>query len=335
MKISIVGAGAWGTALATLLAQNRHNVLIWAYEPEVVDLINNTHENSWYLPGITLNKSIRATNDLAQVIDHAQWVFEAVPVKFLRSVLVQAVPYFSADKTWVITSKGIEQETLMVPSQIIDDVFEYKTEQVAISGPSFAHDVAQKDITALTVAAAACAAAQAVQKLLANEYFSPYISLDMLGVQLGGALKNVITLGIGMLDGAGYADNTKAFIFTRGLHEMVELGVQLGAQRETFYGLSGVGDLVLTAMGKRSRNLALGRRLGAGEALQAIVGKTDQFHFPEGINTVQSLQQLMKKQKVDLPVFEGIYQVIFSDISLQEMLKELIKQTVGFQEECA
>jgi glycerol-3-phosphate dehydrogenase (NAD(P)+) len=322
MKIAMLGSGAWGTALATLLAHNGHEVLMWAYESEVANDINQFHENKHYLPGITLDKKISATSDISQAICGTQWIFEAIPVEFLRKALEQTVHCFSKEQIWVITSKGIEQNTLMLPSQIIDDVFGYKTKQAVIAGPSFAYDLARKDITGVAVAAQDCAVADALQELMANLYFRPYVNLDMVGVQLAAALKNVITLGVGMLDGAGFADNAKAFLFTRGLHEMVQLGIAMGAQKDTFYGLAGVGDLVLTAMGKRSRNLQVGRYLGIGKTLDHILQTTG--YIPEGINTVQSLHQLMHKKQIAMPVCDGIYKVIFGSITLHDMLADLM-----------
>ena len=331
MNCAILGSGAWGTAIATLLAYNGHQVTLWAYEPEVAAMINNQHENKRYLPGIRLSDRISATHDLAQVVCSAQWVFEAVPVAFLRETLKQTKSCFSKDQIWVITSKGIEQQTLILPSQIIDDVFGYKTQKAVMAGPSFAYELAEQQLTGIAVAAQDCTIADQLQLLLANDYFRPYVSLDMIGVQLGAALKNVIALGVGMLDGAELTDNAKAFIFTRGLHEMVQLGIKLGAKQETFYGLSGVGDMVLTAMGKRSRNLEVGQRLGKGQTLDAILQETG--YIPEGINTVQSLHQLMQKEQIKMPVCQGIYQVIFEEKPLKTMLEDLIEQSLG-QENC-
>lgn len=327
MKIAILGAGAWGTALATLLAHNGHEVLLWAFEPEVAGDINNYHENKRYLPGIRLNGNIRATADIAQAICDAKWVFEAIPIKFLRKTLKQTSSCFSKEQIWVIASKGIEQETLMLPSQIIDDEFGYQTKKAVIAGPSFAYDLAQKDITGVAVAAIDCAIADELQEVLANLYFRPYVNLDMIGVQLAAALKNVITLGIGMLEGAGFADNAKAFLFTRGLHEMAQLGIKMGAEQDTFYGLAGVGDLALTAMGKRSRNLEVGIRLGDGQSLEAILQGTG--YIPEGINTLQSLHQLMHKKHIAMPVCDGIFQVIFGNVALHDMLADLM--SVSFE----
>jgi len=190
------------------------------------------------------------------------------------------------------------------------------------AGPSFAFDVARKQITAVSVASDDQSVAHDVSVLLKNDYFSPVICGDVTGVQLGAALKNVIALGIGMLDGAGYSDNPKALLFTRGLQEMAVLSDRLGGKKETLYGLSGVGDLALTAMGSKSRNLEVGRRLGAGQSLDDILNETG--YIPEGINTVKSVHQLMKREKIDLSVCAGIYQVIFEGWQLDEFMRGLV-----------
>lgn len=331
-RIAILGGGAYGTALATLCAANGHEVFVWCYEQKVADCIERYHMNENYLPGIMLDARIHASADMHEVIScGTQWVFEAVPVKFLRNVLEQAKQSFSRDQIWVITSKGVELNTHLLPSEIIDDVFHYVPKKVVMAGPSFAYDLAQKELTAVTVAAQDCTLGLQIQKLVANSYFRPYLSLDLIGVQLGGALKNVITLGVGMMDGAGFTDNAKAFFFTRGLHEMVELAKVQGAREQTLYGLSGIGDLVMTSMGSRSRNLEVGKRIGRGESLENILRQTG--YIPEGINTVQTLNQMIQKHSLDLPVFQGIYDAIFSKKNLKHILQSLMERPL--ESECS
>lgn len=329
-RVCVIGEGAWGTAVATLLAENGFAVVLWCHDEAVAQQINHDHINNRYLPDILLDPTIQATTDLKEAICDVRWVFEAIPVKYLRSVLEKTVSCFSREQIWVILSKGIEKDSLLLPSQIIDDVFGYKTKKAVFAGPSFAYDLARKQPTAVTVAATDCAVGLELQKMIANSYFRPYVSLDLLGVQVGGAIKNVLALGVGLLDGAGFGDNAQAFILTRGLHEMVQLSQALGGKEKTMYGLSGVGDLVLTAMGKLSKNLAVGKRLGKGDSLETILQETG--YIPEGINTVQSINQLIIKKNLELPICQGIYQVIFEGRPISAMLTDLMEQPL--EQEC-
>lgn len=329
-KVSILGAGAWGTAVASLLADNGYHVTLWCHEPMVADAIKKTRINEQYLPRITLSPLILPTLDLKDAVLGAEWIFEAVPVKFLRSILVQANPFYDSNQKWVIMSKGIEQDTLMLPSHILDDVFQGTVQKAVFSGPSFAADLAQKQITGVTIAADSCHVGVALQAMLANTYFRPYISLDIIGVQAGGALKNIIAIGIGILKGAGYTDNAKAYLFTRGLHEMKQLTMMLGGKQETVYGLSGVGDLVLTAMGNLSRNMLLGEQLGKGRTVASIAAEWGTL--PEGINTVQSVHQLALKHSLELPICNGLYDVIFTNKSAELFLSELMARPL--EHEC-
>lgn len=319
---SVIGEGAWGTAMAMLLAANGAQVKLWCYDAQVANSIKTTRVNERYLPGVVLDTAIEPTTDLAEAMAEATWVFVAIPVKFLRTILQHAQSYHSSDQTWVLLSKGIEQDTLFLPSQILDDVFGRPIKKAVLSGPSFAYDVVQKQPTAVTIASSHDSITLALQKLLMNDYFKPYCSRDMLGVQVGGALKNVITIGIGMIEGAGFKDNTKAFIFTCGFHELIRCAVSMGAQQETLYGLSGIGDLVVTSMGSLSRNLLVGQRLGRGEKLEYILQETG--YIPEGINTVSALNQLMNHYKLDLPILRGICQIILEGKSVQEFIHELM-----------
>jgi glycerol-3-phosphate dehydrogenase (NAD(P)+) len=329
-RITILGAGAWGTAIATLLADNGHSVLLWCHEPEVAQDITKNHTNQKYLPGVLLSERITATHDLKTALEHAQWIFEAVPVAYLRAVLQQAKAWYSPDQRWVVMSKGIEQETVRVPTQIIDDVFGAGVHKAVVAGPSFAADLVKKQITGVVVASESCDDAIALQTMLANAYCRPYITTDILGVQLGSALKNVIALGIGMLKGAGYADNAQAYVLTRGLREMAQLSCAMGGKQETVYGLSGMGDLVLTSMGSSSKNMALGTLLGAGESLEEIAKKFGTL--PEGVNTVKSIYRLAHDYKLTLPLCSGIYVVLFEQKSLNVMLQELMSRPL--ENEC-
>jgi glycerol-3-phosphate dehydrogenase (NAD(P)+) len=329
--ICVLGEGAWGTAVATLLAANGYTVNLWCYEPEVAQEIKRSRYNKKYLPDIKLDPKIQPTIDFAHATCDVQFVFEAIPVKYLREVLQQAQSCYTPEQVWVVLSKGIEQDSLLLPTQILDNVFGDEVQTAVFSGPSFAKEVANKEITAVTIAATECNLAEDLLGMLANDFFRPYATHDVIGVQVGGALKNVITIGIGLLDGAGYTENTKAFLLTKGLQEMKELATVLGGDPDTLDGLSGVGDLVLTAMGDASRNLQLGRKIGGGMPREQAVESLG--HVAEGANTVQSVYQLMQKHNLDLVICRNVYEVLFEDKSVDAMLEDLMAQPLEM--ECA
>lgn len=318
--ICILGEGAWGTAIATVLADNGHRVHLWCYDPKVTDSIKK-NRTTRYAPDIILHESIIPYTNMADAIEHAEIIFEAIPILYLRSVLEQAKKYYR-NQPWVILSKGIEQHSLLLPSALLEEVIDQPVVSV-MSGPSFAHDLIRKQPTAMVLATHHQQHAREIQQLMNNEYLHLFYSPDIVGVQLGGALKNIISLGIGILDGAGYADNTKAWFFTQGLQEMVRFAEAMGAERETLYGLSGLGDLVLTAMGNHSKNYSVGRRIGAGESLSSIMNNV--HTMPEGINTIQSAQQLIQKKNLDLPLIRGIYQVIFEQKDMSVVKQILVE----------
>ncbi len=319
--VTILGAGAWGTAVATVLANNGFRVKLWCYEPEVAQEIKKTGQNERYLYDVHLDRKIEAVASLAEACDGASWIFEAIPIKFLRSILEQCKPFYSDEQTWVALSKGIENETLLFPTQIIDDVFGAKVDVAVASGPSFAYELAKKNLTGITVAARHKKKAQELSNMLACHYVQPDVSDDLFGVQLGGALKNVITVAIGILEGAGYGDNTQALLFTRGFQELIFCAPFFGAQSKTLLGLSGIGDLVLTSMGGASRNLAVGERLGGGQELSMVLQETG--FVPEGINTIRSMRQLCQKHNLDLPLLCGLHEVVFEGKKIEQLLERI------------
>lgn len=328
-QIGMIGEGAWGTAVATLLAHNGYTVKIWCHDTSVVDQINNNHENSRYLPGITLDKKISATDSLEDAIYESEWVFEAIPVQYLREVLKEAAQFCRPNQHWVVLSKGIERDSLLLPTQIIQDTFDTLVQLSICAGPSFALDVANKQITAVALAAADCHEGRALQQIMASDYFRPYTTTDVIGVQASAALKNVITLAVGILEGAGYTDNPQAFILSRGLQEMSKLVDALGGRQDTVYGLSGVGDLWLTASGDLSRNLQVGRRIGAGESVDEIIAQTG--YTPEGLNTVQAVRELIEQKNLSLPVCSGIYEIIYSGKSVTQFLTDLMSRPLEWE----
>ncbi|TET06428.1 NAD(P)-dependent glycerol-3-phosphate dehydrogenase [Candidatus Dependentiae bacterium] len=319
--IAILGEGAWGTAVATVLANNGYTVNLWCHDPEVAQTIKKSSFNKKYMPDVKLPQTIIPMERIEEVIADVEWVFEAIPVKYLRSVLEQAKPFVTSNQIWVVLSKGIEQETLLLPMQLFDDVFEISVDKAVCLGPSFAHGVVCKEVTAVVVAASDKKVCSRLKNILANEYFRPYESSDMIGVQVGAALKNVIALGIGILEGAGYGENTKAFVLTKGLHDMVTCAQAVGGEKETIYGLAGVGDLVLTCTGGFSRNVMVGKYFGQGQSIEEIIAKTGVI--PEGVNTVKSIYQLAQKHGLRLPVCEGIYDMIFGEKPVNTFLADL------------
>ncbi len=310
MNVTVLGAGAWGTAIANLLSENNNHIKLWCREPEVVQQIK--------------------TIDIRHALSNSSYVFLAIPVKFLRSILEQGKEFFSADQTLIILSKGIEQDTLMLPSQIIDDVLGDQTAKAVLMGPSFAKDLSQRQVTAVILAAQDCLTAQSLQKLIATSYFRPYISLDIIGVQIGAALKNVIALAVGILEGAGMGDNVKSYIITRGLAEMMQIVVALGGKQQTVFGLAGVGDLILTAMGKSSKNLLFGKELGKGILFDELVSTWPTL--PEGINSAQSINQIIKKYSLEMPICAGVYAIIFHNQSIETYINQLM--TRPLEREC-
>ncbi len=321
--VALLGDGAWGTAVATLLAHNGYEVRLWCNTLSVAQAIKQTRINQRYLPDTLLSPLIKPTADLGAALDDVEWIFEAVPVRHMRAVITQAKPFIHKDQRWVILSKGMEQNSLMLPSQIIDDVLGYTSTTAILAGPTFAQELAAEKISAVDIAAPTAKCGNELQTLVNNSYFNSYVSSDMIGVQICSALKNVIALALGMLDGAGYAQNTKAFMLTRGLHDMATLSVALGGTSETVYGLCGVGDLVLTATSAVSKNMRLGQQLGRGEKLDAL--EAELGVLPEGINTVQSVHQLMQRHNIDLPVCQGMYQVLFQNMPVAKFVSCLIE----------
>ena len=322
-NICVMGEGAWGTAIATLLAHNGYRVALWCHDKTVVDSIKTTHNNKRYLDGVSIAEHIHPTSDMHEALADVSVVFLATPVTFLRTVLEDAKISYRPHQTWIMLSKGIEHNTFMFPTQIVDDVFSARVTSVVLSGPSFARDLANQQATGVVLAAAEPADAQRVQAIVESSYLKTWYSADVVGVQAAAALKNVIALGIGMLEGSGAANNTKALFLTCGLQEMAQLIEACGGHKTTVYGLSGVGDLVLTSFGMQSRNFMLGRRIGAGETLAAIA--LEGGIVPEGVNTVGSLHHVAHKYQLMLPALQAVYRVLFeqeSAAAIQEVLMD-------------
>jgi glycerol-3-phosphate dehydrogenase (NAD(P)+) len=308
-RIAVVGAGAWGTTLADLLARKGDSVALWAREPEVVESINREHCNRLFLPGAPLAKEVRAHGDLAAAVDGAEVIVSAAPTHAVRAVMGRAARALSGRPLVVSVSKGLEPEHLATPCCVLRDVLPAGTELAALSGPSFAQEVYQGQPTAVVAAARDHSVAQRVQQTFSTASFRVYSHTDILGVELAGALKNVIALAAGILEGLGLGYNARAALLTRGLAEITRLGVALGAEPATFAGLAGMGDLILTATGPLSRNHTLGIELGQGKTLEEALASRPTV--AEGVNTARAAVALGARHGVELPIAQQVTEVLF------------------------
>jgi glycerol-3-phosphate dehydrogenase (NAD(P)+) len=326
-RITVVGGGAWGTVLADLLARKGDTVALWAREPEVVEAVNRAHENRAFLPGALLAPGLRAEDDLVAAVRGAEVVVSAAPSHAVGSVMAQAVSAFprsGAQPLVVSVSKGLDPERLERASSVLGDVLPPGTPVAVLSGPSFAREVYERQPTAVVAAAADHGVAQWAQRVFSTAYFRVYSHTDVVGVELGGALKNVIALAAGILEGLGLGYNTRAALITRGLAEITRLGVALGAQAMTFAGLAGMGDLILTATGALSRNRSLGVELGQGKTLaQAQAGKAT---VAEGVNTARTAVALGERHGVELPIAREVAAVLFRGKAPRQAITELMER---------
>ncbi len=323
-RIGVIGAGSWGTTLADLLAKKGHDVTLWAHEPEVAQEMKETGVNSLFLPGIQLSSALRFTNSLHEAVADKKIVLFVAPSQVVRGVIKALLPSLSHDALIVSASKGIELETLMLVSQIYEELLPagLYANFAALSGPTFAREVAREMPTAVVAAAAEEGVARRVQKVFTTGYFRVYTNSDVPGVELGGAIKNVIAIAAGISDGLGFGHNTRAALITRGLAEMTRLGLAMGARSSTFAGLAGMGDLVLTCTGDLSRNRSVGMKLGQGMKLPEILAEMRMV--AEGVKTAESAYQLACKLGVDMPITEKLFQVLHEDKPAREAVIELM-----------
>ncbi len=325
MSIAVIGAGSWGTALAKLLSDKGHTVDLWAHRLEHVDRINKDHENKKYLPGFRLNENVTAFSDLKQVISGKKIVLMVVPSHVYRHVFSQIVPLLDQKTIIISATKGIENKSLMTMSQVMADVLKEQQKEAEIgvlTGPSFAKEVAAAVPTAVTVAAAKKEISEKIQDVFFTERFRVYASTDLIGQELGAALKNIVAIAAGISDGLGYGTNTRAALITRGLAEITRLGVKMGANPLTFSGLGGMGDLVLTCTGDLSRNRTVGLKLGQGKNLQTILDEMEMV--AEGVKTTKSAWNLARREGVEMPILEQIYQVLYEDKQCQDAVLSLL-----------
>lgn len=307
-RIAVIGAGAWGTALANHSAWRGDDVTLWAFERDVVADVNERHRNQTFLPDAPLEASLRATNDLAEAVAGAELILSVSPSHAVRRVMQQAAPHIRPGTVVVSASKGLEPASLKRMTEVLAETLASDVQVVALSGPSFARELYERQPTACTVAGPADAATR-VQAMLGSPVFRLYTTSDVVGVELGGALKNVVAIAAGILEGLGLGNNPRAALITRGLAEIARLGLAMGAQPLTFAGLAGMGDLVLTATGALSRNRTLGIELGRGLSLEeAMAGKVS---VAEGVSTAQAAVALGERVGVELPIAREVCRILF------------------------
>ncbi len=323
VRAVVVGAGAWGTALGTVLAQKGHDVTIWSYEPEVAQSINQEGLNP-YLEGVSLPKGMRAETRLSTAVKGAELVVSASPSQFVRRVMASAAPHLEPDALVLSASKGIEIGSLLRMDEVLAEALPEPAMRrfCVLSGPSFAREVAAGQPTAVVIASRDEAAAVRARDLFQTTTFRVYTNPDVVGVELGGALKNVIALAAGTTAGLGFGHNTTAALITRGLAEMTRLGLAVGAEKATFYGLAGLGDLVLTCTGSLSRNRTVGYRLGRGEQLDRIL--SDMTAVAEGVQTTRAAYELARRHRVEMPITEQMFAILYEGRPPADALRALM-----------
>lgn len=309
VRVAVVGAGSWGTALGVLLARKGHEVTLWSHDAAVARQLT-AEQSTPYLPDVAVPETIRVSTDVEQAVSDASLVVSVSPSQFVGSVMTEAASAIPDDATLVSASKGIELGTLRRMDEVLAEILPEPLMErfTVLSGPSFAHEVAREMPTAVVVAGRSEEAALTVQEVFQTPYFRVYTNTDVVGVELGGAVKNVIALAAGVAAGLGFGHNTSAALMTRGLAEITRLGVAMGAQRATFYGLAGMGDLVLTCTGSLSRNRTVGYRLGQGERLDDIL--RDMSSVAEGVRTSEAVFALAERHGVEMPITEEVYAIV-------------------------
>lgn len=327
-KVAVLGAGSWGMALSKVLAENGHDVVVWARakEVEMVREINEEHTNKRYFKEIVFPELISATTDLEEAITDCEIIVIVIPTAGIRSVAKQLNGLIKDSKIIVHASKGLEQKTHERISTILEEEIDENKRRaiVALSGPSHAEEVVVRDLTSVTSASENEEVAEIVQYLFMNDYFRVYRNTDIIGVEIGAALKNIIAVGAGSLKGLGYGDNATAALVTRGLAEITRLGVALGAEAETFMGLSGVGDLIVTSTSSHSRNWRAGKLIGEGHSIEAIQAEIGMAI--EGLSTVIAAKELAEERNIDMPITNAIYQVVYEDADVEKTVLNLMRR---------
>lgn len=321
--ITVIGAGSWGTTVAALLAQKDYDVALQVHEEDLADEIKKTRINKLYCPDVRIPDSVNITWKLNKALRNARYIVSAVPTQHTRAVLKEALPHIPDGAIFVSLSKGIEMGTYMTVSAIIKEVTKHRV--AVLSGPSFAKEVALRLPTAVTLATDDYSAGLLLQEMFTTDYFRVYTHYDVMGVELGGALKNVVAIAAGVSDGLGLGNNARAALITRGLAEMTRLGVMMGAKEHTFYGLSGMGDLVLTCTSALSRNYTFGVRLGKGEKAADILSSTKSV--AEGVASAKAINELSRLHRVEMPIVEQVHKLIYEGATPLETVNYLMNRS--------
>lgn len=323
-NISVIGDGGWGTTLAILLSQKGFKVTLWSAFPEYAKVLKSKRINAKFLPGIQIPADIDITPSLDEAIDGKELIVLAVPSQYMRGVLAKLKAHEISDKIFVSVTKGIENKTLKRMSEVVHEILG-EVSLAVLSGPTIAHEVALKVPTTIVSSSEDLELAKTVQDIFMTDYFRVYTSTDVIGTELGGSLKNVIAIAAGISDGLKFGTNAKAALLTRGLVEMVRLGVAMGAKKETFYGLSGLGDLATTCISPYSRNRHFGEEIGKGKTLKEAVKETEMI--VEGVATTKSAHELAKKHKIEMPITDEIYKVIYENKPPKKAVYDLMTRS--------
>jgi len=330
MEIAVLGAGGWGTTLAILLNKNGHKVTLWEFNKEYAETLKEYRENFYYLPKIKIPKSIQITDNLEFAVTGKLLLLITTPTQFIRGSLAPLKNFDFKNQIIVSASKGIENGSQMLVSEIVSDIFKKVKKQnfACLSGPSHAEEVAKKIPTAVVCACEKLSIAKIVQNVFSNYYFRVYTSKDLRGTEIGGALKNVIAIAAGISDGAGFGDNTKAALMTRGINEIMRLGLIMKAQKETFFGLSGIGDLIVTCSSKHSRNRFVGEQIGSGKKLKTVLKEMKMV--AEGVATSKSAYHLSRKYQLEMPIVDQVYEILFKNkspkVATESLMNRALKQ---------
>lgn len=321
-KIGVIGAGAWGTALSQALATTGRDVIIWAREEEVVTTINEQHENTMYLSGVKLHENLKATNDVTVACD-AEVILIMTPAQHVRSTLETLKPQLEDGKPFIICSKGVEKETGYLMSEVAEEVIPNGKVGI-LTGPTFASEVARGLPCAVTIAMKDKEIGEQVIEALGSRTLRTYLTNDVIGTQIGGAVKNVIAIASGVIAGKKMGESARCALITRGLTEIGRLAKAMGAQKETLMGMCGVGDLMLTASSMQSRNFSLGFALGEGKTLEEILG--DRIAVTEGVHTAKALQVMAKNNAVDMPISNAVYELLHEGMSIEEIIEKTLNR---------